>query len=359
ARKPRRCSRRDRRRVRGRRGRRRGADARRLSGQPCRPAAGARRGDLGPRQFRGRGAGRRSAPGQAPADRHAQGTPRAAHAAREPASRAHLRTTARPGERQCKPEPAACRGKRIAVMLDRLRGAGLSIILAWGWKRALIALAAGALSTLAMAPFNAWPVLFLTFSVAIWQIDGAGAGRMRGIPAAALTGWCFGIGYFVPGLYWIGNAFLVDPSFAWLMPFAVLGLPAYLALFTAFGFALARLLWTRDGSRVLALAIGLTIAEWLRGHVLTGFPWNAYGYALFRPLALAQTASLIGLWGMTFLTVAIFASPAALIDGASRGRKPWIAPAAAVAVLVAMGIYGAIRLSMEPTRLVGNVRIRI
>src|SRR5581483_10864097 len=42
-----------------------------------------------------------------------------------------------------------------------------------------------------------------------------------------------------------------------------------------------------------------------------------------------------------------------------RGRKPWIAPAAAVAMLVAMGIYGAIRLSMEPTRLVGNVRLRI
>ena len=224
----------------------------------------------------------------------------------------------------------------------------------------MIALAAGALSTLAMAPFNAWPVLFLTFPVAVWQIDGAGAGRMRGIPAAALTGWCFGLGYFVPGLYWIGNAFLVDAStFAWLMPFAVLGLPAYLALFTGFGFALARLLWTRDASRVLALAISLTIAEWLRGHVLTGFPWNAYGYALFRPLALAQTASLIGLWGMTFLTVAIFASPAALIDGTSRGRKPWIAPVAALAVLVAMGIFGAIRLSMEPTRLVSNVRIRI
>jgi apolipoprotein N-acyltransferase len=246
------------------------------------------------------------------------------------------------------------------MISDKLRAACLSIILAWGWKRALIALAAGALSALAMAPFNAWPVLSLTLPVAVWQIDGAGAGRMRGIPAAALTGWCFGLGYFVPGLYWIGNAFLVDAStFAWLMPFAVLGLPAYLALFTGFGFALARALWTRDASRVLALAISLTIAEWLRGQVLTGFPWNTLGYALFRPLALAQTASLIGLWGMTFLTVAILASPAALIDGTSRGRKPWIAPAAALAVLVAMAIFGVVRLSTEPSRLVNSVRIRI
>src|SRR5215831_17403245 len=159
-------------------------------------------------------------------------------------------------------------------MLDKVRAASLSIILAWGGKRALISLAAGALSVLAMAPFNAWPVLFVTFPVAVWLIDGAGAGRLRGIPAAALTGWCFGLGYFVPGLYWIGNAFLVDAStFAWLMPFAVLGLPAYLALFMGFGFALARLLWTRDAARVLTLAVSLTIAEWLRGQVLTGFPW--------------------------------------------------------------------------------------
>ena len=72
---------------------------------------------------------------------------------------------------------------------------------------------------------------------------------------------------------------------------------------------------------MLALAIGLTVSEWLRGHVLSGFPWNAFGYALSEPLALAQTASLIGLWGMTFLSVAIFASPAVLIDGSLARPK--------------------------------------
>jgi apolipoprotein N-acyltransferase len=243
---------------------------------------------------------------------------------------------------------------------SKLRAAGLSIVLSWGWKRAAIALVAGALSAFAMAPFNAWPVLFLTFPVVVWLIDGAGAGRLRGVPAAAMAGWWFGLGYFVPGLYWIGYAFLVDASiFGWLMPFAVLGLPAYLALFTAFGFALARLIWTRDASRVIALAASLTVSEWLRGHVLTGFPWNAFGYALTEPLALAQTASLIGLWGLTFLSVAIFASPAALIDGNSRGRRPWIAPSIALSLLVVMGIFGGIRLSLHPTSQVANVKLRI
>jgi apolipoprotein N-acyltransferase len=241
-----------------------------------------------------------------------------------------------------------------------LRAIGLAIILSWGWKRAAIALAAGVVSALAMAPFSAWPVLFLTFPVVVWLIDGAGAGRWHGVPAAAVTGWWFGLGYFVPGLYWIGYAFLVDaPTFAWLMPFAVLGLPAYLALFTAFGFAFARLIWTRDTSRVVALAASLTVSEWLRGHVLTGFPWNTFGYALTEPLAMAQTASLIGLWGLTFLCVAIFASPAVLIDGQARERRPWIAPMLALLLLVAMGSFGGVRLLSRPTTSVADVKLRI
>jgi apolipoprotein N-acyltransferase len=246
------------------------------------------------------------------------------------------------------------------IRANKFRAAALAIILAWGWKRAAIALVAGALSVLAMAPFNAWPVLFLTFPVVVWLIDGAGAGGFRGVPAAALAGYWFGLGYFVPGLYWLGYAFLVDAStFAWLMPFAVLGLPAYLALFTALGFAVARLLWSRDAFRVIALALGLTLSEWLRGHVLTGFPWNTLGYALTEPLALAQTASLIGLWGLTFLSVAIFASPAVLVDGSSRGRKPWMAPVTALLLLLAVGIFGAVRLALRPTSLVANVKLRI
>lgn len=245
-------------------------------------------------------------------------------------------------------------------MMDKLRAAALWIVLIWGWKRAAVAFLAGALSVLAMAPFNAWPVLLVTFPVMVWLIDGAGAGKWRGVPAAAMSGYWFGLGYFVFGLYWIGYAFLVDAAtFAWLMPFAIFGLPAYLALFTAFSFALARLIWPRDVARVIALAACLTIGEWLRGQLLTGFPWNAYGYALAAPLPFAQTASLVGLWGLTFLAVAIFASPAVLIEGASRGRRPWIAPLAALIVLVAMGAFGAIRLSQHPTAVVANVKLRL
>ncbi|RTL53832.1 MAG: apolipoprotein N-acyltransferase [Bradyrhizobiaceae bacterium] len=245
-----------------------------------------------------------------------------------------------------------------------LLSAGRAILLAWGWKRAALAFVAGALSALAMAPFNAWPVLFITLPVAIWLIDGAGAGRLNGVPAAALSGWWFGFGYFVAGLYWIGYAFLVDAqTFAWLLPAAVAGLPAFLALFMAFGFALARVMWTRDASRILAFAAAVTISEWLRGHILTGFPWNLFGYALTEPLALAQITSLIGIWGLTFLSLAIFASPATLIDERVATRRPtlrhWLPLALSIVLLAGMGGYGAWRLNDHPTKLVPGVKLRL
>ncbi len=115
------------------------------------------------------------------------------------------------------------------------------VILAWGWRRAAIACLAGAASTLAMAPIDFWPALFVTFPLLVWLIDGAAAGRWGSVGAAFLTGWWFGFGYFLAGLYWVGYAFLVDAkTFGWLLPIAVTILPAGLALFTGFGFALAR-----------------------------------------------------------------------------------------------------------------------
>lgn len=235
-----------------------------------------------------------------------------------------------------------------------------SIILAWGWRRVAIAFAAGAASALAMAPFSIWPVLFFTFPVVVWLIDGAGAGRFGGLPAAGLSGWWFGFGYLLAGLYWVGNALLVDAqTFGWLLPFAVAGLPAGLAIFMALGFVLARLIWASGAARILSLAVALTASEWLRGHLLTGFPWNTLGYALASPLALAQSASLIGLWGLTFLTVAIFASPAVLIDDKTATPRKWLAPALALIALAVMAAYGVVRLSREPTRLVDTVKLRI
>jgi apolipoprotein N-acyltransferase len=234
--------------------------------------------------------------------------------------------------------------------------------LAWGRSRALSAFAAGAATALAMPPTGsvAWPVIFATFPVLVWLIDGAGIGGRRGIAAAAGIGWWFGFGFFIAGLWWIGAAFLVDADkFAWLMPVAVAGLPAGLALFTAAGVALARALWLPGPGRVVALAVGLTAAEWLRGHLLTGLPWNSFGYALAEDPRLAQGAALGGLWSLTFLAVLVGALPAVLADAPRDTRHPWRWVGLGAGALAVLFAFGAVRLTTTAVGTVEGVRLRL
>jgi apolipoprotein N-acyltransferase len=241
----------------------------------------------------------------------------------------------------------------------KIARASAPIVLASGWQRVVIAFLAGAASSLSQSPIDFWPAMFVTIPILVWLVDGA-TGRWGGVLAAAASGWWFGFGYFLAGLYWVGYAFLVDSkTFGWLLPVAVTGLPAYLAIYTALALALARAVWTHGHLRILTLAVALTAGEWLRGHLLTGFPWNAFGYALSGPLVLAQSASLFGLWGMTFLAVAIFASPAVLADDPGETPHPWVAPTLAVGVLVALAVFGAVRLAMTPVAFVDGVNLRI
>ncbi len=240
-----------------------------------------------------------------------------------------------------------------------LDAAAERIVLFWGVRRSGAAALAGAASALAMAPFDLWPILALTFPVAVWRLDGsvaAGPG-WRSYRAAAAVGWWFGFGYFLAGLWWIGSAFLVQADvFGWMMPFAVLAMPAGLALFTALGFALAWALWVPGPARVLAFALGLGGAEFLRGTVLTGFPWNAFGYALADQPWLGQAASVIGVEGLTFVALAVFAAPATLAASPVRRLAPTLL---AGATLLALAAFGGTRLAGADTALREEVRIRI
>jgi apolipoprotein N-acyltransferase len=230
------------------------------------------------------------------------------------------------------------------------------VILADFWPRRLIAFAGGAFGALALAPFGFVPAFFVPMVLAVWLIDGSAAdSTWASLRRAAGAGWWMGFGYFIAGLWWLGAAFLVEADrFAWALPLGVVGLPAVLALFTAFGFVLARLMWSPGAARIFALAAGLTAGEWLRGHVLTGFPWNDFGMVLGGHLVLAQAASIGGLYGLTLLSVLLFAAPALLVDF----RPNRVLVAASALALAGLAAFGLWRLQEKPGD-VGNVRLRI
>jgi apolipoprotein N-acyltransferase len=245
---------------------------------------------------------------------------------------------------------------------QRLSALPNTFLLAWGWQRRLLCVFCGALTALALPPYDLSIVLLLSFPGLVWLLDGSlepgGGRRLEKLRTGFALGWLFGFGYFLAGLWWIGSAFLVEADrFAWLMPFAVLAMPAGLALFTGLGVALAALFWSDRFRRVLLLAACLTLSDWLRGHVLTGFPWNSFGYGISGSLTLSQTASLVGIYGLTFLTVAIASAPALFADVRPLAQRLRAVGGAAAAGLV-LAVYGTVRL-WQPALPPAELDIRI
>lgn len=243
-------------------------------------------------------------------------------------------------------------------MLERLSHA---VMLLWGWRRAAVVALAGALGALSLAPFHAFPVLWISFAVLVWALDGAvemkSGDRIARLGPAFRVGWAFGFGWFLAGLWWIGAAFLVDAKeFGWLIPIALTTLSVGLGLFYGLATALARLAWSDGPARILALAAAFFVAEWLRGHVLTGFPWNAIGYGFAANGPMMQIASVIGGYGLSFLAVLVFAAPAVLARATRADRRFF---ALVAVVYVAVVGWGAARLVLSPTEFVPDLRFRI
>lgn len=221
-----------------------------------------------------------------------------------------------------------------------------------GWRRAGLAALAGGLAAAALPPLYILPVLLFSFPVFIWLIDAS-----RSWKQAFFDGWWFGFGHFIAGLYWIGFSLLVDAEqFAWLYPFAVVCIPAALAFYTGLVAVLVRIAPSMATS-VLALASAWTLIEWMRGVLFTGFPWNAIGIVWTAMDATMQFAALAGVYGLSFVTVLIAASPAMLAG--DYGDRRLFLPIGALIILGLLWGGGAFRLMNAQTDFTPGITLRI
>lgn len=241
------------------------------------------------------------------------------------------------------------------LLLDRLSRLKNRTAALGGWTRAGLAVLLGMLTTLALPPVHAIPVLLLTLPALVWLLDGTKSWR-----GALGIGWLFGLGHFSTGFYWIANALLIDPErFGWMIPFAVGGLGGLMAIFPAAAAALARLAGTEGPARVLTLAAAWGALEWVRGWFLTGFPWNPMATVWMPADAVLQTTAVVGTYGLGMLTVLAFAAPALLADPAGDRRRGVGTLAAAWAVLAVATAAGAVRLASADGAMADGPRLRI
>ncbi len=218
-----------------------------------------------------------------------------------------------------------------------------------GLRADMIALLNGVLAALALPPLHIVPVLLLSFPILLVQINAAERSR-----EAARRGWWFGFGYHLFGLYWITEAILFEAArFWWLVPLAVPGVAAVLALFIALPAGLA---WFAAGAppgsaaapprasvaEIMTLAGGWVLADLARQFVATGFPWNPIGSVWALPGTLGdvmlQPASLASVHGLTLATVALACAP----------MLRWAGRAVCLAAFLAWIGFGVMRITEPP-----------
>jgi len=225
-----------------------------------------------------------------------------------------------------------------------------------GWRRRGCAALLGVLAAAALPPLHAVPLLVPAFAGWLWLIVAS-----PGIGAAFAVGWWFGLGHFAVGLYWIANALLVEPeTYGWLIPPAIGGIAAGMALFPAAAAALVRALKGAGPGAALLLAAAWTLGEWVRSWLLTGFPWNLIGTVWGAWPSMLQSAAVIGTYGLGLVTVAVAALPAMAGDDALPPRRRLAGLAAGIAVLALLWGGGEARLALAgPASMVEGVRLRL
>ena len=168
--------------------------------------------------------------------------------------------------------------------------------------RRILAFVMGGMLVFALPPFSLFPLIFVIFPIlilALWF-------EQKGWPAFWL-GWVFGFGFFLFGLHWIGHALLVtSEDLWWMMPFVIIGLPAILAIFVGLVTLVARFA-DHFGAMAMLIPPLWLLAEFARGNLFTGFPWNLLGYSLSDYALLRQGAAFIGVYGLS-LGIVLMAS---------------------------------------------------
>lgn len=240
-----------------------------------------------------------------------------------------------------------------------------------GWKRLAVALLAGALTILAFPPLSIIPALWIAFPILLWMLDGC-----RTWKTAFFTGWAFGAGYFITGLYWMANAFYVDAD-----AFGIFAVPAVGSLSIAMGLFIAivcalthaikpapvdDMSYDRAAAaarRVLLFASVWTLIEWIRGWIFTGLPWNPISLVWAEThspvgLAVMQVTSVIGTYGLSFLTVLLFGA-FALLGYAPTLTKARLTALAPLGAMFVIGAGGALRLSLAHDDVVPDVKFRL
>ena len=176
----------------------------------------------------------------------------------------------------------------------------------------------GAISSYSLPPYNYFIINFITFSLFFIFIFNKKK-KISNNKFFFQYGWCFGFGYFLFSLYWIAISLTFDQSLNFLIPFTIILLPAFLAIFYGLAAYLFSIFYLKNTiSSFLIFSILFGGIEFVRGSILTGFPWNLISFSFSNSIYFIQILSIIGTYSFNLICVSLFTVPALFILKNSR-----------------------------------------
>jgi len=182
------------------------------------------------------------------------------------------------------------------------------------WSLLFICLGLGALQVLAFAPFEYWPLSFVSLTLFFYLTQALKPKR------AFLAGLAFGYGLFGFGVSWVYVSLATYGGMPfWMGGIAVLGFAGLMALFIACASAVAASLFS-PRHRVIGLPFIWVVFEWMKSWVLTGFPWLDIGYTQ-TPSWLFSWAPLGGVYLISLMVVLLSSSLVLLLNWLALERS--------------------------------------
>ena len=168
----------------------------------------------------------------------------------------------------------------------------------------------GAISSYSLPPYNFFIINFITFSLFFIFLFKKKKRKFNKI-SFFKYGWCFGFGYFLFSLYWIAISLTFDQSFKFLIPVAIVLLPAFLAIFYGLITYLFSILFTKNVTNSFFIfSILFGTIEFVRGSIFTGFPWNLISFSFSSSIYFIQILSIIGTYSFNLICISLFTAPA-------------------------------------------------
>ena len=138
----------------------------------------------------------------------------------------------------------------------------------------------GAITIFSFTPFNLTLINFFTFSFLLFLIltikkkTQSKYRKKKSNRYFFYLGCAFGFGFFLCGNYWIAISLTHDEMFKGLIPFALILVPLFLSLFFGIAILLIGTYVEKSISFILIFSTIFSLFEFVRGNILTGFPWN-------------------------------------------------------------------------------------